>query len=166
MLPSCLDSFLTLESVPNPNRTTDSDNNPKLVHVSYDQAKAKGDEEGKAGGKLVVEKTDQVMGSCAGAGYVTSSIKSTAVAQCSVVLGSGTQPQLPLLSGETKKKLFRACARDSRVGRAWAVSIACACTRDPPMSHFSSKVLDYKILDWGRKNHSTQDEATRNLSCD
>eukprot|EP00752_Nemacystus_decipiens_P009562 g8542.t1 len=45
-----------------------SDNNPKLVHVSYDQAKGKGDEEGKAGGKLVVEKTDQVMGSCAGAG--------------------------------------------------------------------------------------------------
>ncbi|CAN0064881.1 unnamed protein product [Scytosiphon promiscuus] len=45
-----------------------SDNNPKLVHVSYDQAKAKGDEDGKAGGKLVVEKTDQVMGSCAGAG--------------------------------------------------------------------------------------------------
>ncbi len=49
-------------------RSTDSDNNPKLVHVSYDQAKGKGDEEGKAGGKLVVEKTDQVMGSCAGAG--------------------------------------------------------------------------------------------------
>ena len=49
--------------------STDSDNNPKLVHVSYDQAKGKGDEEGgKAGGKLVVEKTDQVMGSCAGAG--------------------------------------------------------------------------------------------------
>eukprot|EP00903_Cladosiphon_okamuranus_P022079 g20304.t1 len=45
-----------------------SDNNPKLVHVSYDQAKGKSDEEGKAGGKLVVEKTDQVMGSCAGAG--------------------------------------------------------------------------------------------------
>lgn len=49
-------------------RFTDSDNNPKLVHVSYDQAKGKTDEEGKAGGKLVVEKTDQVMGSCAGAG--------------------------------------------------------------------------------------------------
>lgn len=49
-------------------RTPDSDNNPKLVHVSYDQAKAKGDDEGKAGGKLIVEKTDQVMGSCAGAG--------------------------------------------------------------------------------------------------
>lgn len=48
--------------------TTDSDNNPKLVHVSYDQAKGKDDGEGKAGGKLVVEKTDQVMGSCAGAG--------------------------------------------------------------------------------------------------
>ncbi|CAB1112866.1 unnamed protein product [Ectocarpus sp. CCAP 1310/34] len=45
-----------------------SDNNPKLVHVSYDQAKGKDNDEGKAGGKLVVEKTDQVMGSCAGAG--------------------------------------------------------------------------------------------------
>lgn len=50
---------------------TDSDNNPKLVHVSYDQAKAKDGPEGTgAGGKLIVEKTDQVMGSCAGAGYV------------------------------------------------------------------------------------------------
>lgn len=53
-------------------RKTDSDNNPKLVHVSYDQAKGKdaaeGESGGKAGGKLVVEKTDQVMGSCAGAG--------------------------------------------------------------------------------------------------
>lgn len=46
-----------------------SDNNPKLVHVSYDQAKAKdAPESGAAGGKLVTEKTDQVMGSCAGAG--------------------------------------------------------------------------------------------------
>lgn len=53
---------------------TDSDNNPKLVHVSYDQAKAKDAPDGGAaggggaGGKLITEKTDQVMGSCAGAG--------------------------------------------------------------------------------------------------
>lgn len=48
---------------------TDSDNNPKLVHVSYDQAKGKdAPDGGAAGGKLVTEKTDQVMGSCAGAG--------------------------------------------------------------------------------------------------
>lgn len=55
---------------PDVSRETDSDNNPKLVHVSYDQAKGKdaAEGEGKAGGKLVVEKTDQVMGSCAGAG--------------------------------------------------------------------------------------------------
>lgn len=58
-----------LRSVP-----TDSDNNPKLVHVSYDQAKAKDAPDGgaagggAAGGKLITEKTDQVMGSCAGAG--------------------------------------------------------------------------------------------------
>lgn len=56
---------------------TDSDNNPKLVHVSYDQAKGKDAPEGKAGGKLVVEKTDQVMGSCAGAGYVYTQYLST-----------------------------------------------------------------------------------------
>lgn len=49
-------------------KTADSDNNPKLVHVSYDQAKGKDVGDGKAGGKLIVEKTDQVMGSCAGAG--------------------------------------------------------------------------------------------------
>ncbi|CAM9183689.1 unnamed protein product [Choristocarpus tenellus] len=44
---------------------TYSDNNPKLVHVSYDQAKGS---DGPGTGKLQVDKTENVMGSCAGAG--------------------------------------------------------------------------------------------------